>query len=360
MHSFYSGDIEKDKIEKVEIIKEKEDKKPEDINLKTAPTSDYNHKISKHLTSQVDIEKAQLDAKKILSEGDVDKVLESKLMFERQSVSLFRIYCHLFEPIDWILFFLGIIGSNGAGAGMPLMSYLISDVYSDVGNTSENRDTTINYEMMISIVKKSMNSQIKRQLIYGSIIFVCNFLSAFCWSLLGNRCIFNLRKNYFTVILRQEQGWFDKNNAFQFATKVQAQIGQVAGGIGGIIGSILTTLAQCIMGFTFAFMASWKLTLVLLTVSPFILFSTTFLISTLKKGIIMARKIWETAGGIAEEILYNIKTVASFANFEYELQRFYEKVEIVWQIDLINSCKLGFSLGFIIFFLNLTIFMEEL
>jgi ABC-type multidrug transport system fused ATPase/permease subunit len=77
----------------------------------------------------------------------------------------------------------------------------------------------------------------------------------------------------------------------------------------------------------------------------------------MRKGIILARKTWETAGGIAEEILYNIKTVASFANFEYELTRFYEKVEVVWRIDLINTCKLGFSVGFIIFFLNLCIFI---
>ena len=56
-------------------------------------------------------------------------------------------------------------------------------------------------------------------------------------------------------------------------------------------------------------------------------------------------------------VFYNIRTVASFANFEYELQRFYEKVEVVWQIDLINTCKLGFSIGFIIFFLNLCIFI---
>jgi hypothetical protein len=82
-----------------------------------------------------------------------------------------------------------------------------------------------------------------------------------------------------------------------------------------------------------------------------------FLMMAMRKGIILARKTWETAGGIAEEMLYNIKTVASFANFEYELKRFYEKVEVVWRIDLINTCKLGFSVGFIIFFLNLCIFI---
>jgi hypothetical protein len=33
-----------------------------------------------------------------------------------------------------------------------------------------------------------------------------------------------MKINYFSLILKQEQGWFDENNAFEFATKVQAQL----------------------------------------------------------------------------------------------------------------------------------------
>ena len=278
-------------------------------------------------------------------------------MFEKQSISLFRIYCHLCEPIDWIFLFLAIVGSIGAGISMPIMSYLTSDVYSDVGNTSESRDTEANVELMKAIVKKTMNDQIKKQLIYGAVSFVCNFMSVAFWSLIGNRCTYNLKKKYFTVILSQEQGWFDSNNAFEFATKVQAQLEQVEQGIGDKIGLVLTMLSQCIVGFIFSFMSSWKLTLVMLCVAPLIIFFSLFLMNSMRKGITLARKTWETAGGLAEEMLYNIKTVASFANFEYELQRFNEKVEVVWQIDLMNTCKLGFSIGFIIFFLNLCIFI---
>ena len=58
-------------------------------------------------------------------------------MFKKQSDSIFRIYSHLFEPIDWLFVTLAILGSIGAGIAMPIMSYFTSDVYSDVGNTSE-------------------------------------------------------------------------------------------------------------------------------------------------------------------------------------------------------------------------------
>ena len=56
-------------------------------------------------------------------------------------------------------------------------------------------------------------------------------------------------------------------------------------------------------------------------------------------------------------MLYNIKTVASFANFELALQRFYEKVEIVWMIDLMNAFKLGLINRIIVFLLFLDLFL---
>ena len=316
-----------------------------------------NNLMTKKHSSKIDPEKARQQAQDLLEKGDVEKIMNSKFMFKKQSVSICRIYSHLFEPIDWLFLFLAIIGSIGSGIAMPLMSYLTSDVYSDVGNTSEQRSTTVDVAKMIETVEDTMDDQIKKQLIYGAISFVCNFFSICFWSLIGSRCSYNMKKKYFSVILAQEQGWFDSNNAFEFATKVQAQLEQVEAGIGDRIGFFITMICQCIVGFVFAFISSWKLTLVMLCVGPIIVFFTMCLMITLRKGIILARKTWETAGGIAEEMLYNIKTVASFANFDYELKRFNEKVEIVWHIDLINSCKLGFSIGFIIFFFNLCIFI---
>ena len=56
-----------------------------------------------------------------------------------------------------------------------------------------------------------------------------------------------------SIILGQEQGWFDQNNAFEFATKVQAQLEQVEQGIGDKLGNIFMSIAQCVTGFIIAF-----------------------------------------------------------------------------------------------------------
>ena len=306
----------------------------------------------------VDVEKAKKEAESLLK-GDEPTGAKANLLFEEKSITIFRLYGHLNRPIDYFFMVLALIGSLGSGISMPIQAYISSDLFSDVGNTSESV-TMEDILIMMEIVEKTFNNQIKRFLIFGAIAFACNFLSVSFWNLIGQRDIHHLKFKYFSIILGQEQGWFDKNNAYEFATKVQAQLEQVEMGIGDKLGNIFVSLAQCVTGFVLAFMTSWKLTLVMLSIAPLILATICFLLFALKNGIIMSRKTYEKAGGIAEEMLYNIKTVSSFANFEFEKNRFNEKIEICYQIELKTIKKLGFCIGFLIFFLNCTMFISLL
>ena len=172
---------------------------------------------------------------------------------------------------------------------------------------------------MTEKIKPLINDQIKKYLIIGALMFVCNFLMMFLWSYLALRQLHWLKINYFKTILKQEQGWFDENNAFEFATKVQAQLEQIELGLGDRLGQFIMMLIELIAGFVCAFIASWKLTLILLTCFPFILAGAIIMTFTLKNLIVSARKTYEMAGGVVEELLYNIKTITSFVNFDYEI-----------------------------------------
>ena len=326
-------------------------------NMNIEPNLNLNFKepkqLSRKASTYVDLELAKLEADKLLSGENADNELKKNLLFEEKSVSIFDLYGHLSHPIDYLYMILGTIGSIGAGISMPIMAIFTSDLFSDIGNTSESI-TSDQIETMKRVVKKAMNRQVKRFLYFGVISFVCNFLNVCFWSLVGQRCMHQMKRNYFTTILSQEQGWFDAHNAFEFATKVQAQLEQVEMGIGDKFGQILMMLAQCVSGFIIAFITSWKITLLMLCVAPFIIGVLIFMVNSMRIGIIMGRKTYEKGGGIAEEMLYNIKTVASFSNFEFEQKRFNEKIEVCYQLDLATVFKLGLSMGLLIFFLNST------
>ena len=270
-------------------------------------------------------------------------------MFAEKDISLFQIYNHLSEPIDYLFIILAIIGSIGAGISLPIMAYISTDLFTDIGNTSELKD---DFNILMQIIKDAFNTQIKRFLIIGGITFICNFLSICFWSLMGSRMCHKLKRLYFKVILSQEQGWFDANNAYEFATKVQSQLEQVEMGLGEKIGMVLQMSTQCISAFAIAFILSWEVTLIMISISPMIFIDVIFLITSMRKGIIIGRKTWEKAGGIAEEMLYNIKTVTSFANFEFEIERFNKKVELCYHLDLGTVSRLAICIGTLIFLLN--------
>ena len=332
--------------------------------------SDEEKKLSRRSSSNFDLEELRREAEEMRDLKNAESELKKKLMFEEKDIKIHTIYMHLMEKIDYFYLILAIIGSLGAGLSLPIMAYISSDLMGDIGNTSEYSDDPL---ILIDRVKRAFNTQIKRFLIFGAISFVCNFLAICFWCLIGSRMCHRLKRQYFTIILSQEQGWFDANNAFEFSTKVQAQLEQIEFGVGEKLGLVIQMVASCIISFIFAFIISWKIALMMLVVAPFIIVDVLFLVNALKTGIILGRKTWEKAGGLAEEMLYNIKTVASFANFEYETRRFNEKiktvasfanfeyetrrfnekVELCYQLDLGTVFRLGLCIGILIFFMNL-------
>ena len=307
--------------------------------------------MSRKTSSNYDLEELRREAEVMRDSENAANELKKNLMFDEKEVSIFMIYGHLTEKIDIFFIVLAFIGSLGAGLSMPIMAYISSDLMGDVGNTSEYNDDPL---ILIDRVENAFNTQIRRFFIFGGISFIANFLCIAFWSLVGSRMCHRLKRQYFTTILSQEQGWFDANNAFEFATKVQAQLEQIEFGVGEKLGLVIQMLASCVISFIFAFIISWKIALVMLCVAPFIIIDILFLVNSLRTGIIMGRKTWEKAGGLAEEMLYNIKTVTSFANFEFETRRFNEKVELCYRLDLGTVFRLAICIGLLIFFLNLS------
>ena len=147
------------------------------LTLKRAPSSLYNNKIYHKAKTKFDIEKAHYEAELLLEEEeDNSELLKNQSMFERKDVSIFKFYCHLLECIDWLYLVLGILGILICALAGPVLSYLNATVYSKVGNTSEHRGDLTSEQIMKLNVKNAMESNIEKQMIYGSISLVGNIV----------------------------------------------------------------------------------------------------------------------------------------------------------------------------------------
>lgn len=67
----------------------------------------------------------------------------------------------------------------------------------------------------------------------------------------------------------------------------------------------------------------------------------------LQEGSTKNRQAFEKAGGIAQEILEKIKTVTSFSNYKYEMNRFDKNLEESLKAGIANGFKSGIGLGVI-------------
>jgi len=322
-----------------------------------------------------------------------EEVKKTNLVFDEKNISPFKLYLHLSGPYEILLMILGTFCALGSGVAAPLMCYLFGDMANDFTQANvdddqvdlleklmnckteeqaqalagNNADRAWSYGVIYNSAKNMYNtfdenvdSLVKKLLIIGSCMFVALGGQKFFWCYCGMRQMHHLKEKYFSVILRQEQGWFDANNAYEFSTKVQAQFEQIAMGVGEKFGLLLQAISQIICGIAIAFYKSWKLTLVMLAISPTIFACVLLLVFLIKKPVIGSRKTYEKAGGAAEEMLYNVKTIASFSNFEFEIDRFNRMINIVHYFDRKKAFVLGSTIGGALFFIYVTFFVATM
>ena len=234
-------------------------------------------------------------------EGKEKDKAEENLMFGVKQISPFRLYYHISGKFEIFLMIAGTIFTIGAGCSGSLVALLLGDTINDFTDTSEIEDLPDNeYKEIMDKIEPSVNKMIKKFLIIGAIMFVCNFFMMFLWAYSSLRQMHWMKINYFNLILKQEQGWFDENNAFEFATKVQAQLEQIEMGVGDRFGQIILMTSELVSGLVIGFISSWKLTLLLLCCSPFIVGSFITMMVCMEGAMILSRKTYEKAGGIAE------------------------------------------------------------
>lgn len=171
-------------------MKEKEDDKNENLipanyqPLEVIDENENENEVSNFLYSKkstdIDFNRVKNKDQDIDDKQEAQKKIDEGLSSEVKSVNLFKIYCHLTSGMDCFLIFFAIIGSIGAGLTFPLMIYTTSDVYSQVGNTSEMKEITEDdIKQMLEMISKVLDDQVKRQLYNGAFSFTCYFISIF-------------------------------------------------------------------------------------------------------------------------------------------------------------------------------------
>jgi len=161
---------------------------------------------------------------------EIDKKIEIEPKIEvknkeedkRKIVSFWTLQCHFSDKVDITFLVIAFIGSIGAGVSMPIFALIFG------ATINSFNDNNINDPKELSSIVGNMAIN---YIIAGSGILFFSALMVTFWTINGKRLIKKIKEEYFKVILKQEQGWFDNFNPFEFATRVSSQTKTIENGV---------------------------------------------------------------------------------------------------------------------------------
>uniref|UniRef100_A0A8C3RQJ2 ATP binding cassette subfamily B member 4 n=1 Tax=Chelydra serpentina TaxID=8475 RepID=A0A8C3RQJ2_CHESE len=241
-----------------------------------------------------------------------------------------------------------VLGSAMAilhGAALPIMMIIFGDMtdsFVNPGNISHlGKNWNISYEKL----EEQMTSYAYYYSGIGAGVLFVAYMQVAFWTLAAGRQIKKIRQQFFHSIMRQEIGWFDMNDVGELNTRLIDDVSKINEGIGDKIGMLFQAIATFLTGFIVGFTRGWKLTLVILAVSPVLGLSAALWAKILSAFTDKELTAYAKAGAVAEEVLAAIRTVIAFGGQKKEIKRYHTNLEDAKNIGIKKAITANISMG---------------
>ncbi|KAF5794016.1 putative bacterial ABC-type protein transporter [Helianthus annuus] len=174
---------------------------------------------------------------------------------------------------------------------------------------------------------------------------ICTALRAWLFSSASERIVATLRKNLFTHLINQEIAFFDVTRTGELLSRLSEDTQIIKNAATSNVSEILRNLSTAFIGLGFMFATSWKLTLLALVVVPFISIVVRQVGRYLREVSHKTQAAAAVASSIAEESFGAVRTVRSFAQENYEISRYSEKVDETLKLGLQYAKVVGLFFG---------------
>ncbi|CAM6101081.1 unnamed protein product [Calypogeia fissa] len=241
-------------------------------------------------------------------QGEAGDVLDGKDLMEPKSKgSLTRLF--IMSKDEWVYGIAGTIGSMLAGCLNPAFALIIAEVLTAYYNKSHSK------------MRKDVSTYALIFVALGVAAPFIYVLQHYSLGVVGERLVKRVRELMLTGILRNEMGWFDReeNNSGQILARLNADATNVRAAIGDRVSVIVQNTTLLLVACIFSLSLQWKLALVMLSTFPLFVFAAFGENMFLKGFSGDVNKAYSRASRVAGEAVSNIRTVAAF-NAEKKVQ----------------------------------------
>ncbi|XP_077622934.1 phosphatidylcholine translocator ABCB4 isoform X1 [Crocuta crocuta] len=258
----------------------------------------------------------------------------------------------LFRYSDWqdkLLMSLGTIMAIAHGAGLPLMMIVFGQMTDKFVDTAGNFSFPVNFSLSMLNPGRILEEEMTRYAYYysglGAGVLVAAYIQVSFWTMAAGRQIRKIRQEFFHAILRQEIGWFDVSDTTELNTRLTDDVSKISEGIGDKVGMFFQAVATFFAGFIVGFVRGWKLTLVIMAISPIMGLSAAVWAKILSAFSDKELAAYAKAGAAAEEALGAIRTVIAFGGQNKELNRYEKHLQNAKKIGIKKVISASISMG---------------
>eukprot|EP00357_Protocruzia_adherens_P031766 CAMPEP_0115024098 /NCGR_PEP_ID=MMETSP0216-20121206/32936_1 /TAXON_ID=223996 /ORGANISM="Protocruzia adherens, Strain Boccale" /LENGTH=1278 /DNA_ID=CAMNT_0002397893 /DNA_START=41 /DNA_END=3877 /DNA_ORIENTATION=+ len=262
------------------------------------------------------------------------KVDEGKKVKDKpKTVPLSKIFGVL-DTKDKLVMYFSLLAAFLAGTIVPLFLLLFGETLNSFGPDS-SRD-----EMFDKVAELALIT-----LYIGFAIFVACYFFVTGIGIAAERVVIQLRRRFFASIMNQEVAWFDENASTEFASKVAQNSATVQNGLGDKLARSFFQVGIFVSGMTIALVKGLRLAGVITATLPVLLFSGYLWGKSMELMVSGNHEAYQKSGGVAEETLSAVKTVAAFNCQEKKIDDFCQFLAVAKKKGIEISGKLGAGVG---------------
>ncbi|KAL9275322.1 ABC transporter B family member 2-like protein [Drosera capensis] len=229
-------------------------------------------------------------------DDDDGKKKKKKKSVVVQKVSLSKLFSFA-DPYDYLLMFVGSIGAIIHGVSVPVFFIFFGKLINLVGVAY-----LFPRETSHDVAKYSLD------FVYLSVaILFSSWVEVACWMHTGERQAAKMRMAYLRAMLNQDITLFDTEaSTGEVINAITSEVLVVQDAISEKVGKVLHYVSRFLGGFIIGFVRVWQISLVTLSIVPFIALAGGVYAYVATGLIARVRKSYIRAGQIAEEVSFAV------------------------------------------------------
>uniref|UniRef100_UPI0037E91357 ATP-dependent translocase ABCB1 n=1 Tax=Semicossyphus pulcher TaxID=241346 RepID=UPI0037E91357 len=252
---------------------------------------------------------------------------------------------------DIVLIFFGTVMAMVNGVILPVMCIVFGDMTdSFVMDSMHPQFNVSNPNFTFIPINSTLQEDMTEYAIYysimGGVVLVAAYIQVSFWTLAAGRQARRIRQLFFHSIMKQEISWFDVTETGELNTRLTDDVYKIQEGIGDKAGMLIQAYTTFITSFIIGFSKGWKLTLVILAVSPALGISAALFSKVLASFTSKEQTAYAKAGAVAEEVLSAVRTVFAFSGQNREIKRYNKNLEDAKNMGIKKAISSNIAMGF--------------